>query len=65
MAGRNRYYCLVCKKLADKDTKKGFINKYYLPSLLTFDTKREIENHLKRQHPKEWVKITAKTGDSK
>ena len=26
------------------------------------DTKRENENHLKRQHPKEWLKITAKTG---
>jgi hypothetical protein len=46
-----RYSCLICKKEKEKDEKKGF-----MPSIrawITWDSKEEIKEHIKKHHPKE------------
>ncbi len=49
-----RYSCLICQKEAEKDRKKGF-----MPSIMawvTWDSKKEIINHIEKCHPKEYKK---------
>jgi len=54
---KNRWFCKICKKLADRDSKKGIVEDHLLSSMLWFDTKKEVIEHIKKRHPKEYKKI--------
>lgn len=49
----NSYSCVICKKLAEKDHKKGVIGKHLLRSLCWFDTEEEAIRHIRTEHPRE------------
>lgn len=59
--GSTKWSCLVCKKLAEKDRKKGFVSKHLLMSMFWFDSEKEAIEHLKNKHPKQY-KIAVLTG---
>lgn len=54
--GEHRFYCLICKKLSDKDRKKGLIGHYLLSSMLHHDSEKEVIEHIKKKHPREYKK---------
>lgn len=61
--GSRKWSCLVCKKLADKDHKKGLIGRHLLNSMWWYDSEEEAIQHLRQEHPKEY-KRAVKTGKS-
>ena len=66
MATKNqnrKFSCLVCKKLAERDHKKGLVGHHLLSSMLWFDSKEEAIEHLKKAHPKQYKEF-AKNNDS-
>ncbi len=60
-----KWSCLICKKLADKDKKKGLVGKYLLRSMFWFNSEREAIEHLKKEHPKEYKCLNDMEGVAK